>query len=61
MEKAKNSSYTNKVETGVNKPKTSWDVISEVLGNSKSDRKVGDLIIDGNTCNDDDIKAIHAN
>ena len=36
-------------------------MISEVLGNSKSDRKVGDLIIDGNTCNDDGIKPNHSN
>ena len=61
MEKAKKLYYTNEVETGVNKPKASWDMISEVLGNSESDHKIGDLIVDCNTCNDDGIKANHAN
>ena len=42
MEKAEKSHYTNKVETGVNKPKASWDVISEVSGNSKSDCNMDD-------------------
>ena len=49
-------------ETGfsVNKSKSSWGVISEVLGNSKSVRNIGDLIIDHDKCNDNSIKAHHA-
>ena len=61
MEKAEKFYYANKVETDVNKPKVSWDVIAEVLGNSKSERNIRHLIINSNTCNDDDIKANHAN
>ena len=61
MEKVRKLYYTNKVETGVNKPKASWDVIAEVLGSSKSDSSMGDLIINGNTCNDDGINANHEN
>ena len=36
-------------------------MIAEVLGNSKSDCNTGDLLINGNTCIDDGIKANHAN
>ena len=60
-EKATKLYYNNKVETGVNKCKASYDVIAEVLDNSKSDRKIGDSFVDCNTCNDDGIKVNHAN
>ena len=53
--------YTNRIETCVNIQKASWDVLCETLGNSTSDRIKSDFFIDGNTCNDDGIKAIHAN
>ena len=36
-------------------------MIAEVLGSSKSDSSMGDLIINGNTCNDDGINANHEN
>ena len=61
MVKAKELYYTNKIETCGNKPKASWDVLAEGLDNSKSDSKIGDLLINGNTCNDDGIKTNHTN
>ena len=54
MAKAKNLYSTNK-------PKASWDVTSEVLGNAKTEHSTSDLFIDSITCNDDGIKGNHAN
>ena len=56
MAKAKKLHYTNKFKTEVNKSKAFGRVLSEVLGNSKSYRNIGELIINGHTCNDEGIK-----
>ena len=58
---AKNLYYRSKLVNSANDPKASWNVINEVMGHSKKNASIDNLIIEGNSCNDEKTIADYSN